>query len=437
MEAIMGKSLLHDFLELGLLDIAADDEKFEYLQKTSQEISKKLAKKKIDIIGHVLVALDPHVAPDNPILLETEAALIKHWSTFRNKFRDIPRQMLRPIIFEALRYVGESDPACASIIWLSGGSYLPHANIGKEKGLCTNFIVRMGQSAESKAAEEWAGLSVYPGISLPSLSLKLDGVSKVVVDEAKLAAHMGAAAGPNSSGPIGENPNQYWPSQNAAWLAKFAERGAKGLSEVISDSVNALPITINKSLSGLNTELGEFVSAMNAAITEAVNHSIKSSMVDQRRNRLLWWKETLYSPSLQKGYRTLEPVLAAFTMACDLHSEVPAYSPSSVEYLLRESVRSMTGLTAKGSGSELQKLIDEVASGADTQSLKKSIGTASNFQGRKPLLGAIQAALAGETNSGKQLTMQLGLKSDTPVTLEDFSVWIFRDLQAQRLAAMK
>jgi hypothetical protein len=262
-------------------------------------------------------------------------------------------------------------------------------------------------------------------------------VSKVAVDEAKLAAHLGAAAGPSSSGPIGENPNQHWPNQNAAWVGKFAERGAKGLSEVIGDSVNALPTTINKSLSSLNTELEEFVSAMNTAITEAVNHSIKSSMVDQRRNRLLWWKETLYSPTLQKGYRTLKPVLAAFTMACDLHSEVPAYSPSSVEYLLRESVRSMTGLTAKGSDPELQKLIDEVASSTDTQSLKKSIGTESNFQGRKPLLGSIQAALAGEPSTGKQLTIQLGLKGDTPITLEDFSVWVFRDLQAQRLASMK
>jgi len=430
----MANSVLHDFLQVGLLDIATDDDKFQLLQKTSQDIAKRLPKKKIEIVSHTLVALDPQIPSDNPVLIDVEENLVKHWSTFRNRFRDTPRQMLRPLIFEALREAAAVDPGCAAILWLTGGNYVSQARLGKEEAVTTDFLKQMGAIAEAKAIDEWAQSLDVESKALPPISLKVNG--KVVVDEAKLRSHLAAAAGPsNAQGqPSGDEPNPHWPNQNANWVTSFAQRGAKGLAEVISETVNTLPSLINK---GLNAELSEVLAALNATVEGTVTQLLKSAVADQRRNRLLWWRETLYSPTLQRGYRQLDAPLAAFMMAYDLHTEVPAHSPQSVEFLLREAVRAKQSADPKPDTVEIEKLIGKIAQYEDIKSLKKEIGHASNIAGRKPLLGCIQAAVSGEAQTGKQLTASLGFKNDTPFSLEDFAVWVYRDLQSQRLATTK
>lgn len=430
----MANSVLHDFLQVGLLDIATEDDKFQLLQKTSQEIAKRLAKKKIEIVSHTLVALDPQIPSDSPVLVEVEESLVKHWSTFRNRFRDTPRQMLRPLIFEALREVAVADQGSAAIIWLTGGNYISQARLGKEEAVAAEFLQRMGAIAETKAIDEWAQSLDVESKELPPISLKLNG--KVVVDEAKLRSHLAAAAGPsNSQGqPSGDEPNPHWPNANANWVTSFAQRGAKGLAEVISETVNTVPTVINK---GLNSELSEVLTALNATVEGTVTQLLRSAVADQRRNRLLWWRETLYSPTLKRGYRQLDGPLAAFIMAYDLHTEVPAHSPQSVEFLLREAVRAKQSSESKRDAVEIEKLVAKVAEYEDIQSLKKEIGHASNIAGRKPLLGCIQSAISGEAQTGKQLTASLGFKSDTPFSLEDFAVWIYRDFQSQRLATTK
>jgi hypothetical protein len=64
------------------------------------------------------------------------------------------------------------------------------------------------------------------------------------------------------------------------------------------------------------------------------------------RTRLLWWKESCYSPSLKQSYRKLHPYLAAVVMAADLAAELPPFHPQSVEYFLREAVLHILSLVA-------------------------------------------------------------------------------------------
>lgn len=437
----MGNNLLHSFLDMGLLNIAEDDEKFQHLQKASQEVAKKLPKKKVDIINHTLVALDPHVPPDSKPLVEAESALKKYWSTFRNRFADTPRQMLRPIIFEALRSVGESDPLYASIIWLTGGSYFPHADLGREKEVCLTFLHQMGDIAERRAVEDWTSSNEYTAPTLPDLKLKVSQTGKVTIDTEALTAHLTAAAGPtNVQGHAsGKDPNQYWPNNNAHWAAGFAKRASSGISDVISQALSSLPTIINGSINQLNTGLTEYGAAINAAVGNAIDQVIQSAVVNERRNKLLWWKETLYSPTLRGSYRAFGPAPSALAMAYDLHEQVPMYCPQSLEYLLREAVREATKRETSTalSKEKLIDLIQQVILDPDVQQLKTHLGSASNIQGRKPLLGFIQGALAQEPAGPEELSEQVGVSPDTELSLEDFAAWIFRDLQAQSLATTK
>ena len=53
---------------------------------------------------------------------------------------------------------------------------------------------------------------------------------------------------------------------------------------------------------------------------------------------VLWWSEAKYSPSLRLGYREMQRAVAAVAMAHDLSMLVPAMAPTSVTYVLGETV---------------------------------------------------------------------------------------------------
>jgi len=67
-------SILQRFLDIGMLNIGEEDEKFKYLENASRDIAKSLSEKKLQLINYTLVALDPNIPPDEPVLLNVESA---------------------------------------------------------------------------------------------------------------------------------------------------------------------------------------------------------------------------------------------------------------------------------------------------------------------------------------------------------------------------
>ena len=79
----MTDSILQSFLDYRFIK-TDESENITNLNKAVAEFQKRLSKKKEKIIPYTLVALDPTISDDDPIVQEVEALIIKKWPTFRN-----------------------------------------------------------------------------------------------------------------------------------------------------------------------------------------------------------------------------------------------------------------------------------------------------------------------------------------------------------------
>jgi hypothetical protein len=435
------QNMLQSFLDAGMLNMVEEDEKFKHLQNTAQDIAAKPPKLKTDVINYTLVALDPEASPQEPVFEKVETSLKKHWQTFRAKFPDVPRQILRAIIFETLRIRGEKDIATAAIIWWTGANYLPYATLGREREVCRAFLSGMGDITEKQAVEEWTSNYEYSTPEFPPFKANFKAKGYEINEEA-LTSHLAAAAGPQDAQgtATGPDPNTIWPNSGQPWSHKFAPRAAKGITEVVNTSLIALFGNIEEVLKQIGVNLGEHTAAMNEVMQGAVNQVAQSAKANERRSQLLWWRQTLYSPTLKESYRKMDRAVATLSMGYDLYTQVTDYHPQSVEYLLRETVRNVTTTDDSEAPNQLtlfefcQLLQSSDHATELRQTLKASV---SGQPGRVSLLSLVKDTLAGESLDANKLIERVGIKSDIPVNLEDLAVWMFRDLQAFHLATQK
>lgn len=430
----MENNILQNFLDQGMLDIGEDDAKFDALKKAATDQAKILEANKPKVISYTLVALDPNIPSDDPVLVEVEDAVKTYWQTLRNKYKSTPKQILRAVILEALRLASENNEAVATIIWLTGGSFLPYTDLGREREICTKFISEMGEVAERKAVEDWTASHEYSPTELPPLNIQLPEAKITKVSQDDLAQELAAATGPrNEQGQAGERANRYWPNNNPEqWSHHFASRAAEGIVKVVNQSYSKLVKNINETISQFDEPLKEHASAIDTFIKNSIVQVIQSASMQERRGALLWWKQTLYSPSWQCSYRSLNSCQAALLMAYDLHKQVTIHTPQSVEYLLRESVREVIG--AEGSAEvTLIKFCENLSSDSGKLKFNQLLGSEDTVLGRIPLFKFIQCTLQNQLNID-QLSERVGVASDTKVKLEELSTWLFRDFQAQRLA---
>lgn len=433
-------NVLQSFLNAGLMDIGEDDEKFKKLYKTSQDVAKRLAKKKSDAIQYTLVALDPDVPVDDPVLAEVEANLQRHWNTYKSKYPETPRQIIRPIIFEGLRAASETEVSIAAIVWLTGSTYIRHRYLGPEKGVCEQFLLHMGMVAEERAAQDWAGTGQTVAPALPVFNSAATISKTVGINEKDLTAKLAAASGPRD--PDGEaiSPglNEFSPANGQDWTDIFVPAASKAISEAVNRSVFAVVNNVAKYNEQLQEEIKENLGAITTSLSGYVRDSLRSVAANERRNTLLWWRETLFSPLLKRGYREMDATTAALLMAYDLHNQVTEYCPQSVDYLLLEAFRdvknSLGDSTAKISVIEL---CERLTGGDDSATLRHLLGEMNADSSRRPLLALVQSALAGQTIRSDQLPRQVGLESEAKIGLEEYTVWFFHDLQARRLASGK
>jgi len=87
-----------------------------------------------------------------------------------------------------------------------------------------------------------------------------------------------------------------------------------------SEQVEAASGTPEESLNALAHQ-------MNAVLGEAQRKFSDVAASAAQRSELLWWKESLYSPSLGQSYREIPDGVAALFMAIDLHDQVGAITP--------------------------------------------------------------------------------------------------------------
>ncbi|MGU3423002.1 GTPase-associated system all-helical protein GASH [Methylobacterium sp. D54C] len=135
----------------------------------------------------------------------------------------------------------------------------------------------------------------------------------------------------------------------------------------------------------------------------------------------------MYSSELNAGYRTLPAPEAALQMALDLHRQLPAFHPTSVEHFLRESIaETSTGAPRRKALVDLVKVI------AQDEALRKRMSAVpGRIDGEGPgllLSLLVDAGAAGADAAAVEAAT--GIVGDVQLTVADLAVIAFRELQA-------
>lgn len=404
--------MLQEFLDAGLLEIGEDDSRFNSLVKASDDLAKSIINEKTLTIPYALVAVDPNVPNDEPTLDNVEDSVKQHWRTLRNLHTSRPLLILRAVLLQAMEQACRDDPTVAAATWLTASSILPLLQATNEQHLVSSIVHAAGNMAEAEAVASWSQLGNK--LRRPRFAKTSSVLEAVKPNVATLTKNMHGAVGPQGpdNQPIaGANPQ--WPNSGQPWALVFAPRAAKAVNATLQSLVSDLDQAITK---GLN------------ANTNYVERALKRAVTLGLRTQLLWWKETLYSPSLHKSYRNLPNSAIPLIAAIDLHNQVTRFAPQSVEFLLREVIRETNG----EQDLELKKWLENATTFQPLQSLLPTRRDV--MAGRIPLVDFLRLVGDGTAKS-KELSGRVGVDHSTKIAVGDFAVWIFRDLQAARLVA--
>ena len=406
--------VLQDFLSLRLLNIGAEDSRLDKLVGASQELAQHYAKNPKDALASLLAAWDPAVGAHRS-LLDIGERLQKHWPTFRGAFQDEPVTLYRAIILEAVMQAMALQGTLAVAVDLVGASVLPHLNVGQEEKILSKILDRAGKIKSERLARLWPSQST----SAPSAALKAPTIPALKATEpAAWYKEVAASAGPGQKdGTPLPNPNPHWSTQAASWSYDFADRMAPILADVHDKAANA----------ALKASTQAF-KAVGEAVVAKLNEFVRSEQTRSNQlnisNKLLWWRQALYSETAATPYRQLPLPLVALHTAFDVADLLPEVYPTAVESLVTEAVLAVAGskneeqINTKDLLEALMKSTD-VPGNEWLQKQRTTSGTRSLF---------IQA-LANSTQSGKAELAQMSVAPEFSMTLAEWAIWLLREVK--------
>ena len=411
----MGINLLRDFLSSRLLNIGADDSRLEKLDATCNELAQTYATNPRIAVVPLLAALDPAAGADRS-LLEVGETLQKHWPTFRGAFSDEPLTLYRAVVLEAVMRAMELQGTLAVAVNLVAANILPQLQVGQEAHILSKFLDRANAITSKRLEQAWpkqAEAAELSPLEVPALG----NLKKL--DANTWFPQVAAASGPSTNKPnvtlTAANPN--WTNSAGQWSYEFADRMASILADVHDKTIaNALRVT------------GPAVKALGEAVAEKLNEFLSAEQVrsNQREaaNRLLWWRQSLYSETAKTPYCKLSATLVTWHMALDLSDLLPEVYPPAVESLLFEAVRAAAG--AEGGTeltmSELLGVNSQTTKLANLQWLKEQQTTASR--------SLLVQALANSFAAGHPEPPKLGIGADMKMLPGDWAIWILREVKA-------
>ncbi|PZU13934.1 MAG: hypothetical protein DI622_13755, partial [Chryseobacterium sp.] len=327
----MENKLLLPLLKAGLLNIGDSDERLDNIEKSIIDLE-ALLKENLDFLpSYTLVALDPNINSSEPVIIEVEDIISEHWKALRAKFTETPVQIIRSVIINALYNIGLENVKIARIIYLTAINLYPFLKFKKEKPVIELMINELGDIAEKNAVEEWALSKEIPKIATPKLEIKGLTVGDIEVDREELENGLLIAIKNNPSTGHGSNHGGA-----STWGTHFADKGSESIANAIEGSLKKLEDSISPS--SISDPINNFFNEFKNSLNQALNKSFSSIQSVERRSKLLWWKETLYSPSLKNSYRSVNEIQQAIIIANDLYNQLPSIVPVSVDYLLRDTL---------------------------------------------------------------------------------------------------
>lgn len=415
-------------------------ENIDSLRKAVKEVEKHLTRKKIksDIIPYTLVALDPKVKDSDPVVRQVETIIIKKWAAFKNSVtatHDRSTTYVRAVILESLCKLSRDDVATAALVWLTARDVIGHFQLDAEEGVISGFLQELADLVEENGQAAWGISNKLQASKIRGLEISIPEVEAAHIDEEYLQEELINAmvhTGWSQQAGGGKNPQSQ--AQNSWQWPKFtAEHSASGITQVVNSafsqqakSLSTISSAIQKSLDNYSDQFQTFFEDLNTSIVNSIT-------ANNKRSELLWWKQSLYSRSLNTSYRSLDPLNAAVCMAHDLAEQVEPIYPESLDYLLRETLKDVHGNQAAEKHPLTDWLNNSLGLHESIQSALKAY-TAQEEQ-RIPLLnGWANALYSGET---AYFFEETGIDKKAELTASDLAVWLFHGLQAQKLANEK
>ena len=433
----MSDDVLLKFLTKGLLDVGGDDAKLGHLRQTAGDLSGILKKTPAKASPFALVAFDPEVPPTDPTIAEVEDALRKRWETYINTFNGTPVNVFRAMLLDALIRACRDNDAVAVAFIASARNVLPFMEIGDELEIWAGVVGDIESKVETRAESEWA---TPASIAAPDVQFDLPSaveitISSKMVSRNALSQRLQAAAGPHShdsNRQIATDGNPHWPQDTSGqWVYEFGTRTAEAIGETINRAIGSLSVE-GVDLPGITKNMMKVMSEHLSTTLQAVSGATAGL---QRRTNLLWWKEALFSPSARTSYRDMAPCDAATLMAFDMHRQIPTFSPASVAAFLREAVIALPTIDHHES-TPIRELVAKAHDADVLAELRTEAGRLVAAPTRRgSILGLIGYPDAMPQIDARGFRDLVGIKSDTSLTLPDWSVWIFRELQAARAVA--
>ena len=394
--------VLKIYLESGLLDIGDDDNRLSLLEKAAADLAERFKAEPREALYHALTLYSTSPSATDASFLEAGAALGNHWSTYRNRFKADPREILKPISFRALQIATSVNGELELSLGYLLRTVPKLSNPTREQVVLDNFAKELDDKAESEALDRWAisadGYDPVPSISAPTVSK---------VERGSIAAAIAIAAGPQDAQgqPVtGANPN--WPQGSAAWTSEFG----KQLSEVLAGNIEQAFLRFAKEV---QKEVNKSIVTTNSRLDN------QSSVV--RRTQLLWWEKSRFSSRFRKPYSEMPKPLCLLAMVVDFYEISGNVTPYSAEYLLRKTIEAVCGKDAL-------KNSDLIETG------KVSVN---ELFGKLPIkfderLGA-QTLVESIIGSGSVVANAKGRKADASAPAQQ-ALRIFNELQALALA---
>ena len=416
-------------------------ENIDSLKKAVKEVKKYLTRRRVkpDIIPYTLVALDPKIKDSDPVVQQVETITIKKWPAFKNSVtatKDKSTTYVRAVILESLSQLSKDDAATVALVWLTARDVIGHYQLDSEESVISGFLQELADGTEKNGRAAW-GIShklqtnEFKGAEISISGVKAAQLDQEVLTKRLLDANVHSAHSEQAGG--GTNPHGFNNHNNWQYFEFMSVNAAQGITEV----VNSALAKQNQSLSSISTSIQKSLDAYFAQrqpFFEDLSSSFANSITaNNKRSELLWWKQSLYSRSLNASYRSLNPLNAAVCMSLDLAEEVDTIYPESVDYLLRETLKDVHGEQA-----EEERLLTDWLN--DSGRLHGNIQSALNEHAargdeRKPLLNAwANVVQSGETTD---FLTETGIDKKAKLTASDLAVWLFHGLQAQKLATDK
>lgn len=326
----MENTILQPILKAGLLDLGDSDERLKNIEKSISDLEIKLKKEQSLLPTFTLVALDPSISPEEPVLNIVEEIIVTHWKALRSKFTETPVPIIRAVILCALYNVGLSDAKIARIIYLTGSNFYPYAKLGREKEIVEKIITDLGELAEKNANEEWALNEEEPKLKISTLKLSGLQLGEVKIDSKILQAGLQTAIGNDSTG----HGTQH--GGGTSWGTHFSTKASTTIQKVVEEGFKTMGESVSSS--SIEDPINKFFTDFKKSLDQVLKSSFSSIQSVERRSKLLWWKETLYSSELQSSYRDLNTTTQSAMMARDLYFQLPSIVPASVDYLLKDTL---------------------------------------------------------------------------------------------------